>query len=128
MIEVLSKDQYYFHVTSGVQLLENDKALVLTPEGYVELILSAWVRSEQPSYPPTWEGLFTVLRKMELGHLAKQIAKCVTGSVPEIEVSPQLLSEDSPKPPPTGEKRKQEDEHTEEEQGEAVMHLVTGFE
>ena len=35
--------------------------------------------------------------------------------------------EDSLRPPPTGEKRRQEDEHTEdrEEQGEAVM--VTGF-
>ena len=31
------------------------------------------------------------------------------------------------KPPPTGEKRRPEDENTEEEQGEVVMLLVTGF-
>ena len=98
LIEVLSKDQYYFHVTSGVQLLENDKqkALVLTPEAYVELILNAWERSKQPTYPPTWEGLFTVLRKMDLGHLVEQIAKCVTGSVPEIEDSPQTSEPEGP--------------------------------
>ncbi|XP_064401955.1 uncharacterized protein LOC135347813 isoform X3 [Halichondria panicea] len=90
LMELLSKDRYRFHITSGVHLLVKDrkKAPTLSPSDYVELIFNAWKRSKRPSYPPTWEGLFTVLRKMDLGHLTEQIAKCVTGSLPEIEDSP----------------------------------------
>ncbi|XP_064401962.1 uncharacterized protein LOC135347816 isoform X2 [Halichondria panicea] len=89
LMEVLSKDRYRFHMTSGVQLLVKDrkKAPTLSPSDYVELIFNAWKKSKRPTYPPTWEGLFTVLRKMDLGQLTEQIAKC--GSLPEIEDSPQ---------------------------------------
>ncbi len=92
LMEVLSNDRYRFHITSAVHLLVKDrkKAPTLSPSDYVELIFNAWKRSKRPTYPPTWEGLFTVLRKMYLGHLAEQIAKCVSGSLPEIEDSPQL--------------------------------------
>ncbi len=90
-MEVLSKDRYRFHITSGVQLLVEDrkKAPTLSPSDYVELIFNAWKISERPTYPSTWEGLFTILRKMDLGYLTEQIAKCVTGSLPEIEDSSQ---------------------------------------
>ncbi len=98
-MESLSKDRYRFHMTSGVQLLVKDrkKAPTLSPSDYVELIFNAWKRSKRPTYPPTWEGLFTVLRKMDLGQLTEQIAKCVTGSLPEIEDSP-LPSESEVQP------------------------------
>ena len=101
LIKVLSRDRYRFHVTSGVQLLKKDRERVpaLAPKDYVELIFKAWEGSKRPPYPPTWEGLFTVLRKMDLGHLVEPIAKCVSGSVPEIEGLPQTSG-------PTGEKEK----------------------
>ena len=104
LIEALSRDRYRFHVTAGVQLLKNDrqKAPTLSSRGYIELIFKAWERSKRPTYPPTWEGLFTVLRKMDLGHLVEQIAKCVTGSLPEIEDSPQTSEPEGP----AGEKEK----------------------
>ena len=98
LIEALSRDRYRFHVTAGVQLLKNDrqKAPTLSSENYIVLIFKAWERSKRPTYPPTWEDLFTVLRKMDLGHLVEQIAKCVTGSVPEIEDSPQTSEPEGP--------------------------------
>ncbi len=88
-MELLSKDYQQFYITSGVQFLVKDrrKAPTLSPGHYVELIFNAWKRSKRPTYPPTWEGLLTVLRKMDLGHLIEQITKCVTGSLPEIEDS-----------------------------------------
>ncbi len=91
LIEALSKDWYQFHDTAGVQLLthESFKTLTLSRRDYVELIFSAWERSKRPTYPPTWEGLLAVLRKMDLGHLVEQISKCVTGSLPEKDHSPQ---------------------------------------
>ncbi len=91
LMELLSNDRYRFHITSGVQLLvkHRKKAPTLSPSDYIKLIFNAWKRSKRPTYPPTWEGLFTVLRKMDLGHLTEQITKCVTGSLPEIEDSPQ---------------------------------------
>ena len=91
LIEELSKDRFRFQVTSGVQLLKwnTEKALSLSAKGHVELIFRAWLTSKRPTYPPTWESLFTVLRKMDLGHLTKQIGKYVTGSLPAIESSPQ---------------------------------------
>ena len=96
LMEVLSKDEYRFLITSGVKLLANDKekALTLSSRDYVVLIFEAWEKSKRPTYPPTWEGLFTVLRKMDLGHLAEQIDKCVTGSLPETEDSPQPFESD----------------------------------
>ena len=104
LIKALSRDRYRFHVTSGVQLLKKDRERVsaLAPKDYVELIFKAWERSKWPTYPPTWEGLFTVLKKMDLGHLVEPIAKCVTGSVPEIEDSPQTSELEGP----VGEKEK----------------------
>ena len=91
LTEELSKDRFRFHVTSGVQLLKADRkrAPSLSPKGYVELIFRAWKTSRHPKYPPTWESLFTVLRKMDLGHLVEQIGKSVTGSLPAVESSPQ---------------------------------------
>ena len=90
-MEALSKDYERFYITSKVQFLVRDrkKAPTLSPKHRVELIFNVWERSKRPTYPPTWEGLFTVLRKMDLGHLAEQIGKCVTGSLPETEDSPQ---------------------------------------
>ena len=91
LIEELSKDRFRFQVTSGVQLLKGDRqrAPSLSAKDYVELIFRAWLTSKRPTYPPTWESLFTVLRKMDLGHLMEQIGKYVTGSLPAIESSPQ---------------------------------------
>ena len=91
LIEELSKDRFHFHVTSGVQLLKGDrqKAPSLSSNDYVELIFRVWLTSKRPTYPPTWESLLTVLRKMDLDHLTKQIGKYVTGSLPAIESSPQ---------------------------------------
>ena len=91
LIEELSKDRFRFQVISGVQLLKRntEKVLSLSAKGHVELIFRAWLTSKRPTYPPTWESLFTVLRKMDLGHLAEQIVKYVTGSLPTIESSPQ---------------------------------------
>ena len=91
LIEELSKDRFRFHFTSGVQLLKADRkrAPSLSPKDYVELIFRAWKTSKRPTYPPTWESLFTVLRKMDLGHLVEQIGKYVTGSLPAVESSPQ---------------------------------------
>ncbi len=89
-MEALYKDCYRFHVTSGVQLAmkERKKAPILPQREYIDMILKAWQGSKQPTYPFTWEGLFTVLRKMDLGHLVEEIVKCVTGSVPEKKDSP----------------------------------------
>ena len=91
LIEELSKDRFRFQVTSGVQLLKRntEKALSLSAKDHVELIFRAWLTSKRPTYPPTWESLFTVLRKMDLGHLTEQIGKNVAGSLPAIESSPQ---------------------------------------
>ena len=91
LIEELSTDRFHFQVTSGIQLLKGDKqrAPSLSAKDYVELIFRAWLTSKRPTYPPTWESLFTVLRKMDLGHLAEQIGKYMTGSLPAIESSPQ---------------------------------------
>ena len=91
LIDELSKARFRFQVTSGVQLLKRntEKALSLCAKGHVELIFKAWSTSKRPTYPPTWESLFTVLRKMDLGHLTEQIGKYVTGSLPAIESSPQ---------------------------------------
>ena len=100
LIEILSRDRYHFHVAVDVQLSHEDKcrAHALPPKDYVELIFQSWERSEQPTYPPTWEGLFTVLRKMDLGHLVEGIVKSVTGPTTdfEIESSPQVSEEDGP--------------------------------
>ena len=87
LTELLSKDCFRFHVMSDVQLTpeEKQKVHLLSPKKYIELIFTAWERNDQPTYPPTWEGLFTVLRKMDLDHLVEQITKCVTGSVREID-------------------------------------------
>ncbi len=94
LMDALSKDLYRFYTTSRVQLSVKDrkKALTLSARDYIEQIFSAWERSIRPTYPPTWESLFTVLRKMDLGHLTEQIAKCVTGSLSEIEDSEVQLS------------------------------------
>ncbi len=91
LMERLSKDYQRFYSTSGVQLLVKDrkKAPTLSPRHYVELIFNAWKKSKRPTHPPTWESLLTVLREMDLGHIAEQITKCMTGSLPEIEDSPQ---------------------------------------
>ena len=91
LIEELSKDSFRFYATTGVQLLKGDRqrAPSLSAKDYVELIFRAWLTGKQPTYPPTWESLFTVLRKMDLSHLAEQIEKYVTGSLPAIESSPQ---------------------------------------
>ena len=88
LIEELSKDRFRFYATAGVQLLKGDRqrAPSLSAKDYVELIFRAWLTSKRPTYPPTWESLFTVLRKMDLVHLAEQI---VTGSLPAKESSPQ---------------------------------------
>ena len=88
LIEELSKDRFHFYATTGVQLLKKDRqrAPSLSAKDYVALIFRAWLTSKRPTYPPTWESLFTVLRKMDLGHLVEQI---VTGSLPAIESSPQ---------------------------------------
>ena len=91
LIEELSKDRFRFYATTGVQLLKGDRqrAPSLSGKDYLELIFRAWLTSKRPTYPPTWESLFTVLRKMNLGHLTEQIGKYVTGSLPAIESSPQ---------------------------------------
>ena len=91
LIEELSKDRFHFHVTSGIQLLKEDRkrAPSLSSKEYIELIFRAWKTSKRPTYPPTWESLFTVLRKMDLGHLTEQIGKYVTGTIPAIESHPQ---------------------------------------
>ncbi len=91
LMEALSKDYERFYITSRVQFLMRDKkkAPTLSPRHGVELIFNTWERSKQPTYPPTWKGLCTVLRNMDLGHLAEQIDECVTGSLPETEDSPQ---------------------------------------
>ena len=90
LIEALSKDRFRFHFTSGVQLLkkEREKAPTLSARDYVELIFKTWERSKRPTYPATWEGLFTVLRKMDLGHLVNEIAKRVTGTEPKLDSPP----------------------------------------
>ncbi len=97
-MEALSKDRYRFHVTSGVNLLMKEKKRVstLSPREHIDLIFEAWQRSKRPTYPPTWEGLFTLLRKMGLGHLVEGIAMCVTGSLPERDDSPQPSELGSP--------------------------------
>ncbi len=97
-MEALSKDRYRFHVTSGVHLLlkERQKVPTLPPKEHINLIFEAWQRSKRPTYPPTWEGLFTVLRKMDQGHLVEGIAKCATGSLPGREDSPQPSKLGSP--------------------------------
>ncbi len=94
LMDALSKDLCRFYITSRVQLSVKDrkKAPTHSARDYIEQIFSAWERSIRPTYPPTWESLFTVLRKMDLGHLTEQIAKCVTGSLPEIENSEVQLS------------------------------------
>ena len=91
LIEELSKDRFRFYATTGEQLLKGDRqrAPSLSAKYYVELIFRAWLTSKRPTYPPTWESFFTVLRNMDLGHLAEQIGKYVTGSLPAIESSPQ---------------------------------------
>ena len=91
LIEEFSKDRFRFQVTSGVQLLKRniEKALSRSAKYHVEQIFRAWLARKGPTYPPTWESLITVLRKMDLGHLAEQIVKYVTGSLPAIESSPQ---------------------------------------
>ena len=91
LIEELSKDRFRFFATTGVQLLKRDRqrAPSLSAKGHVELIFRAWLTSKRPTYQPTWESLFTVLSKMNLGHLTEQIGKYVTGSLPAIESSPQ---------------------------------------
>ena len=91
LIEELSKDRFRFYATTGVQLSKGDRqrAPSFSAKVYVELIFRAWLTSKRPTYPPTWESLFTVLRKMDLGHLAEQVGKYVTGSLPAIESSPQ---------------------------------------
>ncbi len=91
-MELLSKNYQQFHITSRVQLLAKDrkKAPTLSPRHYVELIFNAWKKSKRPPYPPTWESLLIVLREMDLGHVTEQITKCMTGSLPEKEDSPQL--------------------------------------
>ncbi len=97
-MEALSKDRYRFHVTSGTNLLMKEKKRVstLSSREHIDLIFEAWQRSKRPTYPSTWEGLFTVLRKIGLGHLVDGIAKCVTGSLPEREDSPQPSELGSP--------------------------------
>ena len=91
LIEELSKDRFRFYAATGVQLLKDDRqrAPSLSAKGHVELIFRAWLTSKRPTYPPTWESLFTVLRKMNLGHLTEQIVKYVTESLPAMESSPQ---------------------------------------
>ncbi len=98
LMEALYKDRYRFHVTSGVQLLmkERKKAPSIPPREYIDLIFKAWLRNKRPIYPSTWEGLFTVLRMMDLGDLVEGIAKCVTGSVPERVDSPEPSELGSP--------------------------------
>ena len=89
-------------MAADVQLSQKDKCIAhaLPPKGYVELIFQSWERSKKPTYPPTWEGLFTVLEKMNLGYLVEQIVKCVTTVTPiadlEIESFPQASEEEGP--------------------------------
>ena len=114
LIEELSKDRFRFYATAGVQLLKGDRqrAPSLSAKDYVELIFRAWLTSKRPTYPPTWESLFTVLRKMDLGHLAEQIRKYVTGSPPAIESSQQ-----------TSEPVMAEGPSQEEEEGESLVRI-----
>ena len=86
MIEILSKDRYRFQVVSDVQFLSDTRRNIpsLSPYDHVKQIFKGWVVSSQPTYKPTWDGLFRVLRKMDLGHLVERIANCVTGSLSEM--------------------------------------------
>ena len=88
LIDELSKDRFRFHATSGVKLLKSNhkKAASLSPKDYVELVFKAWKINKQCTYPPTWDSLFSVLTKMDLGHLTEQIGE-LTGSVPAKEPS-----------------------------------------
>ena len=85
LIEALSNDRFRFYFTSEVQLTQKEREITPTLSGndFVELVFKAWERSKQPTYPATWEGLFTVMRKMDLGHLEQQIAKIVTSTDPQ---------------------------------------------
>jgi len=51
---------------------EREMAPSLCGKDFVKMIFKAW-QSRRPTYPATWEGLFTVLR-------VQRIAKIVTGT------------------------------------------------
>jgi len=66
---------------SGVMLAieEMEQAPLISGRAHVELVFKAWVRSEEPIHPATWERLFAILRDLDLPQFVQPIAKIVTG-------------------------------------------------
>ena len=72
------------------------RAASLSPKDYVELVFKGWKINKQCTYPPTWDSLFSVLKKMDLGHLTKQIGELTGSGQTKEPPSAELVMEEVP--------------------------------